>query len=954
MTILFGLAAAMLVALPATGVAAPTVDLTALARSANAITATASAYMTTTQNNFLPSKAFDGDATSSSYNSWRTPTDGGTNHWLVCQFNDSFEPGRYIRVFSYSIYNNKGWCGDGTGTYPRKLPKTWTFEGSNDGETWTTLDSHENWNSWVNGSWSTFNVTGASGCFRYYRLNMTATCNGNAAHQYYVIPEMRLYGKVFDTQADAAAIRVWKSGNGNWNDAAGWTEGPNGQTAPEAGDTVVIRSGNTVTLSESSANCSYVEIAGTLVISNWTTRLNATDIIVSSGGNLTCGAAVTNEAWLSRVWVACSNLTIASGGKIDVNNKGYAGHAMDAASYHNGYGPGGSKQGKGNWASGASHGGHGARTYHGDYYSRIMMPYDAPEYPVQPGSSGVSTKWGRGMNGGGVVKIEATGAVVVDGSIAANGENSTSYGGKHSGTSFSKTAFNMQDNHNPAGSGGSILVECRTFSGNGTLTANGGGGGWGFGSVPANPAGGGMIAIHYDPEAERSVSVDGMKISADAGKHNRYLENTTTGITEHYLTTHVDDKYDDYSVNAGMGTVHFTDDCIAQQIAGKTLVGTVLGVTNFVHEGDWNFTGGRVRFGEDGVKVRVNGDLVFSGSDSRLEVGGGVATNWSAFAVIYAGTNANQLTVTGDLMLGGVSRLDIRAAATGMEKFGSHVKVGGTMTISTNCFVYSWSDCQNLGSPHFEVGSLDVQTGGVFSAFGRGGRGSYSSHNTFYTPVDNKGKGPGASTGTSAGGSHGGKGGNGYGGTAKPAYGNELRPYQAGSGGSSYGTQYAISGSGGGLIYVTATNGTIRVDGTIDASGRHGNEFSQGYGGGGSGGTILLESRRFFGGATGQLIAKGGDTKPQSTVHSGAGGGGRIAVWCGEPWNAKLRSGRIIKSTTPLSGEEVAEAFSYAGTYSVEPGVPSGSNIRDVNYGTAGTVWFCFVREKKGTVIVLK
>ena len=47
---------------------------------------------------------------------------------------------------------------------------------------------------------------------------------------------------------------------------------------------------------------------------------------------------------------------------------------------------------------------------------------------------------------------------------------------------------------------------------------------------------------------------------------------------------------------------------------------------HFVHEGDWNFTGGRVRFGEDGVKVRVNGDLVFSGSDSRLEVGGGIAT----------------------------------------------------------------------------------------------------------------------------------------------------------------------------------------------------------------------------------------------------------------------------------------------------------------------------------------
>ena len=931
------------------------VDLTAAARAANAITATASSCMTITQNSYLPSKAFDGDATSSSYDSWRTPTDGGTNHWLVCQFNDSFEPGRYIRVFSYSIYNNKGWCGDGTGTYPRKLPKTWTFEGSNDGETWTTLDSHENWNSWVNGSWSTFNVTGASGCFRYYRLNMTATCNGNAAHQYYVIPEMRLYGKVFDTQADAAAIRVWKSGNGNWNDAAGWTEGPNGQTAPEAGDTVVIRSGNTVTLAESSASCSYVEISGTLLMTNWTTRLNATDILIKSGGNLTCGAAVTNEAWLSRVWVACSNLTIASGGKIDVNYKGYAGLPMNSGKYQKGCGPGGSYLAGGDYSCGASHGGHGGRMIHGEYKVPITMPYDDPCAPMLPGSSGVATKWGRGKHGGGAVKIEATGAVVVDGSILASGENSSSYGGSNSGTSFPKNfSTGIQDSHDQAASGGSIFVECRTFSGSGNLTANGGGGGWGFGSVPSHPAGGGMIAIHYDPEAEQSASVDGMTISADAGKRSRYLKNTATGITTHYLTTHVDDKYDDHGVNAGMGTVHFTDDRIVQQIAGKTLVGTVLGVTNFVHEGDWNFTGGRVRFGEDGVNVRVNGNLTFAGSDSRLEVGGGVVTNWDSLAVIYAGTNVNYLTVTGDLTLGGVSRLDIRAAATGLNKFGSLVKVGGTMTISTNCFVYSWSDRQNLGSPHFEVGSLDVQTGGVFSAFGRGGRGGFSSYITFYRPTYSIGSGPGSGSKVCTGGSHGGKGGDSYGGKSGSVYDDELRPYMAGSGGSNYGNQYSVGGAGGGLIYVTATNGTIRVDGTIDASGRHGNEFTQGYGGGGSGGTILLESRRFFGSATGQLIAKGGDTTPQVTVHSGSGGGGRIAVWCGEPWNANLRPGRIVKSTTPLSGEEVAESFAYAGTYSVEPGTPTGSNVREQNYGTAGTIWFCFVREKKGTVIVLK
>ena len=120
-------------------------------------------------------------------------------------------------------------------------------------------------------------------------------------------------------------------------------------------------------------------------------------------------------------------------------------------------------------------------------------------------------------------------------------------------------------------------------------------------------------------------------------------------------------------------------------------------------------------FGEEGVNVRVNGNLTFSGDDSRLEIGGGVTTNWDVFVVMYAGTNANSLTVTGDLMLGGVSRLDIRSAATsGVGDIGSYVRVGGTMTISTNCFVYSWGDIESLSAPHFVVGSLDVQTGGVF------------------------------------------------------------------------------------------------------------------------------------------------------------------------------------------------------------------------------------------------
>ena len=258
-----------------------------------------------------------------------------------------------------------------------------------------------------------------------------------------------------------------------------------------------------------------------------------------------------------------------------------------------------------------------------------------------------------------------------------------------------------------------------------------------------------------------------------------------------------------------------------------------------------------------------------------------------------------------------------------------------------------------LGSPHFEVGSLDVQTGGVFSAVGRGGRGSY--HTTTTSFGNSKGgRGPGALANNTIGASHGGKGGRGHGGvSAPPAYDDELRPCMAGSGGSSYGTQWAQSGPGGGLVYVTATNGTIRVDGTIDASARGGSYFDgNGFGGGGSGGTIFLEAKKFFGGTTGRLVADGGDTIPKDNVLSGTGGGGRIAVWCGGPWEPGMGQSKFTASPTPIV--DCPRYMSYLGSYSVAAGPKIGGNGTVDNIGEDGTVRFCYVPSGFGFVILVR
>ena len=153
---------------------------------------------------------------------------------------------------------------------------------------------------------------------------------------------------------------------------------------------------------------------------------------------------------------------------------------------------------------------------------------------------------------------------------------------------------------------------------------------------------------------------------------------------------------------------------------------------------------------------------------------------------------------------------------------------------------------------------------------------------------------------------------------------------------------------------MSAAKGTIRIDGEMNADGEDANWAFNGnaLGMGGAGGTILLDCRKFIGGETGFLSARGGGhVVPTIDTNVGAGGGGRIAVWCGEPWEEGLRQRRIVKDTVPLSNEEVSESFSYAGSYSVAGGVATGDYALPKNNGDDGTVWFCFVREKKGLVL---
>ena len=930
------LACAMLAAATVRGV--EIVDLAEAARAQRGVTATASSTSNAT---YTAQKAFDGDWFKDSNNSWRSAPGGGLDQWLVCQFTDAFESGKSVRVLSYSIYYDKGWCGDGTATYPRKLPKTWTFEGSNDGETWTTLDSHENWNGWTAYQWHTFNAVGSVGCYRYYRLHMTAICNSNAAHQYYVIPEMRLYGIVADTEAEAVSMRVWKSAAGNWNEASKWTEGAAGQTVPAAGESVIIPAGSTVALSESTPRHASVAVAGTIVMTNWATRLEADAITVSSGGNLTCAGPFSETEMSNRVWVACNDFTLKSGGKVDVTGKGYGSPTNSTVAY----GPG-----KGVFdCGGGAHGGFGASgtpstQSYSNGYTGNGETYGSVEEPATPGSTGKSRgAYGAlAAKGGGVVRIDASGTVTLNGSISANGsDGAASHGGS---------------------SGGSILVHASKIAADGgSLSAGGGNGQYGDSGHFGHPGGGGRIAIHYNAAAQSAEDLVALAVSAGAGK--KHVDN---GGAKPW-------NYGTLANNADIGTVYFTD-AKPLKFLGTSLTGQLhfgSGVTAYT-TGSLAMTNGWARFANEGFTVTVNGDLSVSGTDTRLEMGGGtfLGAMHGTLARLVSGSTPWTLSVGGDMTITNGAWVSAYPASTnGADKVGGMIAVAGDLSISganSSCTPSLYVGCCPTNGAAVKVTARNVTIADdalVSSSFrgfaiNRGpGKGKDSSASA-------------ANSNATVGSGHGGRG-HGTDESCGKTYGDANRPTLPGSGGGYNNYMWEIVKapvSGGGVVHLVAKQ-MMTVNGRVeaDAFNTYPSVGSACRVHCGSGGSVLLECRNLVMGANARVSAEGGNMQNGSAtfVNGGVGGGGRIAVYTGEPYIEGETSARRVAVTSEKPVE-------YLGTFSAAGGLWKDANNAYRKYdetggwqittdpgeatvrGGDGTVRFCFVRKKKGLVVIFQ
>lgn len=88
--------------------------------------------------------------------------------------------------------------------YTLSAPKAWTFEGSNNGTTWTVLDAQTNV-GWFGGQVRSYGITNTT-AYAYYRINITANVSGNPSSNL-SLAGMELFGTVAAT-ACASATRT--------------------------------------------------------------------------------------------------------------------------------------------------------------------------------------------------------------------------------------------------------------------------------------------------------------------------------------------------------------------------------------------------------------------------------------------------------------------------------------------------------------------------------------------------------------------------------------------------------------------------------------------------------------------------------------------------------------------------------------------------------------------------
>ncbi len=638
---------------------------------------------------------------------------------------------------------------------------------------------------------------------------------------------------------------------GYWTNTAIWAS----SAMPANGDDVSV--GHAVTLDVSPPALKTFANTATLTFVGWNTALTATVVTVNgtithpTQGDIT-GTRGVYADWTpsNRVWIVCSNLTVNTSKSIDVSGKGYIGGRWAPGPYE-GKGPGGGWSASSVSGGGGSHGGGGGLTGRASRYGSATAPID-------PGSGGAGDNWNSGGNGGGAVRVEASGLVTVHGTITANGNNA---------------------NHDTAGggSGGSIHIACRALAGSGgTISANGGaingaiyGGGGG---------GGGRLAVVYEKTAQASqnaVQKPNLTICANQGGRGYSYSSDHGEPGTIYLS---DASF--FPTTSVQGGIVQIDGVTALTLPSLTISGGMFGVsegttltvlTNVT-------TSGRGGLFVYNCGVTIGGNLsaacsasdfgqseIYGGTTAPVQIGGNVSFDRARLHYANVDANIQSLLVGGNFTLTNGAPLYVSCGPTNgvAPAYGARVHVGGTWRVATNSTVSLQSHATNYSTPLFEVGDLLLAKGATIQGDGLG-----YPNRAGQTSVQGYGPGGGQGGGNAGGGGHGGKGGNNTGSYGK-AYDVPQAPVAAGSGGGQSYWSNSNGGDGGSCLRLAAER-TVTVNGTITMNGTAADHSNYG---GGAGGGVYIRCRTFAGNGVIRAIGGNGGSV------AGGGGGGLIAIW---------------------------------------------------------------------------
>ncbi|MEK7743029.1 MAG: hypothetical protein AAB578_01460, partial [Elusimicrobiota bacterium] len=293
------------------------------------------------------------------------------------------------------------------------------------------------------------------------------------------------------------------AGDGNWYSAANWS--PDGVPAP-ADDVLIASSGvvvnasspavilNSLTLGDGTSSATLRVSTSIAWVGTGLIRSSAVLVFDSSAVFKFASLTLERGGLLSQhgpvelstvsIRLRAASFDLQAGSTVSANGRGFRGGPATIA----GWGPSGGAGSTDRGANGAGHGAYGGRG--SGNISSVSGPYGSNTDPLEAGSGGGgSISPCFGSPGGGLIRIDADTATV-NGLISADGsaaQNTCFAGGG-------------------GGSGGAVLLRAGYLYGGGSVTVQGGLGGWGT-LYGGGGGAGGRLAIRVSRENYARIGV---------------------------------------------------------------------------------------------------------------------------------------------------------------------------------------------------------------------------------------------------------------------------------------------------------------------------------------------------------------------------------------------------------------------------------------------------------------